>query len=249
MQPSCDQPGHDPSLADPDATVPHGMAGPDARPHGPQEGHLPGLAPPGDSPYGVAALHEAPCGPAAACFVAGTLISTLRGEVAVESLGTGDVLRLADGETAPVIWVGHRRVRAADPVRVLADAFGPGLPRRDLVLSPEHALFVGGHLVPVHVLADGVSVVQERRDRVTYHHVELDRHAILLAEGLPAESYLDTGNRSAFANAAVVGFAADFDPGAVFASACAPLALDGPVVDAVRSTLRRIAGERAARAA
>jgi hypothetical protein len=31
-----------------------------------------------------------------------------------------------------------------------------------------------------------------------YVHVELDRHDILLAEGLPAESYLDTGNRAAF---------------------------------------------------
>ena len=243
------QPSHDPSLAGPDATVPHGMGEPDACLHGSQGGHLPGLAPPGGHPHGLAALHEVPCGPAAACFVAGTLISTLRGEIAVEALGTGDTLWLADGATAPVIWVGHRRVRAADPVRVVAGAFGPGLPRRDLVLSPEHALFVGGHLVPVHVLVDGVSVVQEQRDRVTYHHVELDRHAILFAEGLPAESYLDTGNRSAFANAAVVEFAPDFGPGAVVATACAPLALDGPVVDAVRSALRRIAGERAPRAA
>jgi hypothetical protein len=35
---------------------------------------------------------------------------------------------------------------------------------------------------------------------VAYFHVELDAHAILLAEGLPAESYIDTGNRSFFAN-------------------------------------------------
>ena len=34
-----------------------------------------------------------------------------------------------------------------------------------------------------------------------YFHVELDAHAILLAEGLPAESYLDTGNHGFFANA------------------------------------------------
>lgn len=239
------QPSHDPGLADPDAAVPQGMGGPGAR----QESHAPGLAPPGDHPHGFASLHEVPCGPAAACFAAGTLITTLRGEIRVEALDIDDILWLADGGTAPVTWIGHRRVRAADPVRVVAGAFGPGLPRRDLVLSPEHALFVGGHLVPVHALVDGISVVQEQRDRVTYYHVELDRHAILFAEGLPAESYLDTGNRSAFANAAVVGFAADFAPGAVVANACAPLALDGPVVDAVRSALRRVAKERAARAA
>ncbi len=239
------QHSHDQSPADLNTAVPQDMDGLDAR----QDGHAPDLAPPGHHLHGFAALHEAPCGPAAACFVAGTLISTLYGEIAVESLGAGDILWLADGGTAPVTWIGHRRVRAADPVRVVADAFGPGLPRRDLVLSPEHALFVGGHLVPVHVLVDGVSVVQEKRDKVTYYHVELDRHAILFAEGLPAESYLDTGNRSSFANAAVVELRADFSPGAVVANACAPLALNGPVVDAVRSTLRRVAGERATRAA
>ncbi len=37
-------------------------------------------------------------------------------------------------------------------------------------------------------------------DRVHYFHVELDRHDILFAEGLPAESYLDTGNRTMFDN-------------------------------------------------
>jgi hypothetical protein len=36
---------------------------------------------------------------------------------------------------------------------------------------------------------------------VTYYHVQLDRHAVLLAEGLAAESYLDTGNRAFFSNA------------------------------------------------
>ena len=243
------QPIHDQSPANLDAAMPQGLDGPDARPQGPREGHAPGLALPGEHPHGLAVQHEVSCGLSAACFAAGTLISTLRGEIAVEALGAGDILWLADGATAPVIWIGHRRVRAADPVRVAAGAFGPGLPRRDLVLSPEHALFVGGHLIPVHVLVDGVLVVQEQRDTVTYYHVELDRHAILFAEGLPAESYLDTGNRSAFANATVVGFAADFGPGPVTANACAPLALDGPVVDAVRSALQRAAGERAARAA
>ena len=35
---------------------------------------------------------------------------------------------------------------------------------------------------------------------VEYFHVELDTHAILLAEGLPAESYLNTGNHGFFTN-------------------------------------------------
>jgi hypothetical protein len=55
-------------------------------------------------------------------------------------------------------------------------------------------------LIPIRYLVNGASVVQELFGTVTYWHVEVHRHEVLLAEGLPAESYLDTGNRSAFAN-------------------------------------------------
>ena len=178
------------------------------------------------------------------CYAAGTRIATARGEVAVEALRAGDVAIMATGGTAPIAWVGHRRVCNADPVRVVAGAFGPGLPARDLVLSPEHALFLDGHLIPVHVLVDGVSVVQEAWERVTYHHVELNRHGVLLAEGLPAESYLDTGNRTSFANGALVSLRADFGRGNMPAEACAPLALTGTVIEAQRTKLRAVAAEQ-----
>ncbi|MEO8715957.1 MAG: Hint domain-containing protein, partial [Acetobacteraceae bacterium] len=47
----------------------------------------------------------------------------------------------------------------------------------------------------------GMTITQERdQPAVTYYHVELDSHAILLAEGAATESYLDTGNRGFFAN-------------------------------------------------
>jgi hypothetical protein len=85
-------------------------------------------------------------------------------------------------------------------VRVRAGALGPAMPSRDLVLSPDHALFLDGELVPVRYLINGGTIVQEDAHSVTYFHVELERHDILIAEGAPAESYLDTGNRTAFAN-------------------------------------------------
>ncbi len=47
------------------------------------------------------------------------------------------------------------------PVRVRAGAFGVGLPRRDLMLSPDHAVFVDGALVPVRHLADGAAIAHE----------------------------------------------------------------------------------------
>ena len=48
------------------------------------------------------------------------------------------------------------------------------------------------------LLINGTSIAQEKRNRVTYFHVELPRHDVILAEGLPVESYLDTGDRADF---------------------------------------------------
>ena len=180
------------------------------------------------------------------CFASGTLIRTEAGDVAVEDLRVGERVCTAAGGLRPVRWLGHRRVDCrrhpeptkVQPVRVRAHAFGAGLPARDLVLSPEHALLLDGHLVPVHVLVDGISVVQEAWERVTYHHVELDRHDVLLAEGMATESYLDTGNRASFANGALVSLSADFDRGSEPAEACAPFALTGLVVETQRAKLQ-----------
>ena len=137
------------------------------------------------------------------CFCTGTRILTARGEVAVEDLVVGDLAVTASGEHRPVRWIGHRDLDGAGaslpfaqcPVRVLPGAFGPALPTRTLYLSPGHPVLVGasedgegGHLVPVMCLVNGTTIEREPRDRVTYWHVELDRHDILLAEGLPAES-------------------------------------------------------------
>ena len=69
------------------------------------------------------------------------------------------------------------------------------------MLSPDHAVFVEGCLIPVRLLENGATIVRETRRRsVSYFHVELDAHDILLADGLPVESYLDTGNRDSFDN-------------------------------------------------
>jgi hypothetical protein len=144
----------------------------------------------------------------AACFAAGTRIATPEGDMPVEQLRPGTEVRLADGGFAAVVWLGRRRVdclrhprpRDVWPVRVRAGAFGPATPTRDLLLSPDHAVFCNGMLIPVRHLLNGRTVAQERVDAVTYWHVELARHDVLLAEGMPCESYLDTGNRAAFAN-------------------------------------------------
>jgi hypothetical protein len=148
----------------------------------------------------------------AVCFSAGTRIHTPIGERAVESLAPGDmVFTLADGQLIPqpVKWVGGRRMdltahpqpETVAPIRIVPDAFADGMPHRDLMISPDHAIFVDGKLICARQLVNGSTIRHERNwTAVDYYHVELARHAILLAEDLPVESYLDTGNRSFFAN-------------------------------------------------
>ncbi len=42
--------------------------------------------------------------------------------------------------------------------------------------------------------------MQQSVAEVAYYHVELAAHDVILAGGLPCESYLDSGNRRAFAD-------------------------------------------------
>jgi Ca2+-binding RTX toxin-like protein len=186
------------------------------------------------------------------CFAAGTRVLTMRGEVAVEALREGDLVIVHSAvETRPVRWVGHRHIRLAGhprpwdvhPVRIHAHAFGPSLPHRPLRLSPDHAVYWDGVLIPIRYLVNGATIVQETVKEITYYHIELAgsggtaAHDVLFAHGLTAESYLDTGNRAAFANGgAVVTMHPDFGRDA-WDGGCAPLVLDGPEVETVRVTL------------
>jgi T5SS/PEP-CTERM-associated repeat protein len=133
-----------------------------------------------------------------ACFCAGTRILTGDGEVTVEALETGvQIVSIVHGQLLPVRWRASQRSRTA-AVRIAAGALGENVPHRDLWLSPDHALFVDGVLVPVRYLINGANVTKELSADITYYHVQLSEHAVLLADGAPCESYLDTGNRASF---------------------------------------------------
>jgi hypothetical protein len=181
----------------------------------------------------------------APCYAEGSRILTARGEVAVEDLIVGDEAVLASGGTRPVIWIGSRRVRCdnhprpheVNPVRIKAGAFGDGLPVRDLVVSPGHALYVDGVLIPAHSLVNGATIVQEQVDKVRYFHIELDAHDVILAEGLPCESYLDDGNRETFGNAMeYTALHGRLDP-ISWDQACAPMVAAGPQLTSVQARL------------
>ncbi len=163
-------------------------------------------------------------------------------------------MRHASGaEPRPIVWIGQRHVACAThpnprqvwPIRIAAHAFAPDQPARDLFLSSDHALFIDDVLIPVKHLINDHTMTQIPTEAVTYYHVELASHDVILAEGLPVESYLDTGDRTSFANAAMVitlfpTFGPQGDHNLVWeARAVAPLVVTGPIVRAVRLRLAR----------
>ena len=146
-----------------------------------------------------------------ACFLQGTLIRTPDGEVPVETLKAGDLVLTTNGEARPVLWLGRRAVETrfahpltALPIHIRPDALGRGLPARDLFVSPDHAIFMGGMLIQAGALVNGVTITRHRDlpETFTYYHVELQDHDLIYAEGLPAETFIDNVERETFDNAA-----------------------------------------------
>ena len=186
------------------------------------------------------------------CFAAGTRIATPLGDVPVEDLRAGDLVEvLLGGPPQPVVWVGYRHLecrrhptpKRAWPIRIRAGAFGPGRPYRDLLLSPDHAVYANDVLIPVKRLVNGSTIDQVMVDEIDYYHVELPRHNVLLANGLAAESFLDVnGNRGFFANGGVpVVLHPDLTALAWAANGCAPLVVTGPAFNAVREQVNALA--------
>ena len=146
---------------------------------------------------------------AAPCFYPGTRLTAVEGEIAVEDVRPGTMLKTAMGEVLPVRWVGWSEVemRFADPlrscpIRITAGALADGVPARDLLVSPDHAIFMDEVLVQAGALVNGSSIIREENvpDRFRYYHIELATHELLLAEGCPAESFVDNVDRMHFHN-------------------------------------------------
>lgn len=142
------------------------------------------------------------------CFVAGTLIQTADGPVAVQDLKVGDLVRTRDHGFKPVLWIESQKLDGAQlagmpqlrPIRIRAGALGGGLPRRDLLVSPQHRMVVRNAIVPrmfnmgeVLVAAkqlrhiDGIDEVIPG-EGVEYYHFLLDQHEVVFAEGAESET-------------------------------------------------------------
>ncbi|MGB7565597.1 MAG: Hint domain-containing protein, partial [Prochlorococcaceae cyanobacterium] len=146
------------------------------------------------------------------CFLAGTRISTPEGERPIETLLPGDLIHTAEGPPAVrfISRTSHLvRVLEADaklPIRLRAGAFGAAGPKSDLLVSPGHALLIEGHLVQASVLVNGSSVTQTSAAEwsedpfLSYFNIELEDHALITAEGVMVESYVDNVPRSDWDN-------------------------------------------------
>ena len=145
-----------------------------------------------------------------ACFAAGTMISTTKGEVAVQDLMAGDMIVTADGRAVPVKWLGYQDLFPSNvtqhmqPVRIRTGALGDNVPNADLVVTANHAMMLDGLLVNAGALINGDTIdylpLEECDFRLRVYHVETEAHEAILANGAASESYLDVPNRASFDN-------------------------------------------------
>ncbi|MGO9698446.1 MAG: Hint domain-containing protein, partial [Xanthobacteraceae bacterium] len=188
------------------------------------------------------------------CYCPGTLIRTPCGNKRIEKLQIGDEVMTASGAARPIKWIGRRSYggrfvmgrKDILPICIKAGALADNVPKRDLWISPNHAMYFedadGGALIEAKDLVNGVSIVQaERADKVEYVHIELESHDIIIAEGALAESFIDDDDRFMFHNAHEYRV---LYPTAATALAqyCAPRLDGGYELEAVRQRLAARAG-------
>ncbi len=143
------------------------------------------------------------------CFCAGTRIATPTGQVEVQDLRIGDLVVTVEGTAEPIRWIGRQTIapRFADPLTtqpicIHESAVADGVPARDLYVSPAHAIAIGEILIQAGALVNGTSVTRHQSTEETfmYYHIELSSHALILAEGLAAETFIDNVDRALFDN-------------------------------------------------
>lgn len=145
------------------------------------------------------------------CFLEGTQINTPSGKQNIETLKRGDKVLTSDGCEAEIRWMGYQTVingignkENHAPVRIGANALGDNLPVNDLYLTGSHAILLNGKLINASVLCNGTTICQvpmaEMPDSFTYWHIETDAHEAIVANGLPAETFIDAPDRRSFDN-------------------------------------------------
>jgi hypothetical protein len=139
-------------------------------------------------------------GPAPVCYLRGTRIRTPEGERGVEELKIGDLVVTLSGESKSIKWIGKQRFKKSserwpkdfEPIRISRFALDEQSPHRDLYVSPNHAVYIDGVLIPAKYLVNGLSITQcapEGAELIEYLHIELFDHDVIYAEGATAETF------------------------------------------------------------
>jgi Hint domain len=183
------------------------------------------------------------------CFLRGTRIRTPDGSKPVELLLIGDKVLTADGQTRAVRWLWRQTVVTAFadelrayPIHIRAGALDENVPERDLFLSPDHAILVDECLVQAAALVNNATItrVLKPEPRFVYYHIELEDHALVLAEGVASETFVDNITRRRFDNYA------DYE--AMYGAGEVPIAeMDVPRAKSARQLPRQIRERLAAR--
>jgi hypothetical protein len=186
---------------------------------------------------------------AVACLMGGTRVLAMRGETPVEDLRPGELMFTMHGrpDRLPLHHVGCARIdlsladapAAHAPILIRAGALMRGAPLRDLRVSPGQGIYLEGCLVPARLLVNGVTIIQEIwRSEVSYHYLRLPAHGLLIADGAMVESSMEDDPARHGDNVATLTPSTAKRTAAATAR-CAPLVLDGPVLERI---WRRIAG-------
>lgn len=142
------------------------------------------------------------------CFLTDTHINSGNKRIPVQDLNIGDKISDANGNLHAVKFVFKQSFKQpfvnkqnAFPICIKQNAISDNVPRRDLFVSPAHALMIDGHFMRADTLVNGVSIFQvdSMPEEFTYYHIELATHELIMAEGAAAETSGGLG-RNAFDN-------------------------------------------------
>lgn len=142
-------------------------------------------------------------------FARGTHITLASGaQTPIEDLKIGDRVLTRDAGPQEIRWIGETTLRAVGHYAPVVITAGALFNSRDLVLSPDHRLFIyqredrlgAGRsevLVKVRHLINGDSVYQKDGGFIDYFQILFDDHQIIYAEGIAAETLLVDARTSA----------------------------------------------------
>lgn len=139
---------------------------------------------------------------ACVAFSRGTHITLSTGEQRrIEDLQVGDRVLTRDDGAQPVRWIGQSTIRAAGTEAPVVITKGTLHNTEDLVVSPDHRVFVYQRqdalglgrsevFVRVRHLINGTSIYQRESGFMEYFQLLFDEHQIIYAEGIAAESLM-----------------------------------------------------------